>query len=59
MGENVLVGPASYSPDQMETAWMNSPTHRASILSGAFNQLGVGTAYSSDGRIRVCVDFGG
>ena len=37
MGENILVGPAGYSPDQMETAWMNSPTHRANILNGAFN----------------------
>jgi uncharacterized protein YkwD len=59
MGENILVGPAGYSPDQMETAWMNSPTHRANILSGEFNQVGVGTAYSSDGRMWVCVNFGG
>jgi uncharacterized protein YkwD len=59
MGENILVGPAGYSPDQMETAWMNSPTHRANILSGAFTQAGVGTAYSADGRMWVCVDFGG
>jgi uncharacterized protein YkwD len=59
MGENILVGPAGYSPDQMETAWMNSPAHRANILSGAFNQAGVGTAYSADGRMWVCVDFGG
>jgi len=59
MGENILVGPAGYSPDQMEAAWMNSPAHRANILSGAFNQVGVGTAYSADGRMWVCVDFGG
>ena len=39
MGENILVGPAGYSPDQMETAWMNSPTHRANILSGAFTKV--------------------
>ena len=59
MGENILVGPAGYSPDQMETAWMNSPSHRANIVSGAFTQAGVGTAYSADGRMWVCVDFGG
>ena len=38
---------------------MNSPTHRANILNGAFTQVGVGVAYSSDGRMWVCVDFGG
>jgi uncharacterized protein YkwD len=59
MGENILVGPGNFSPGQMETAWMNSPEHRANILNGAYTQVGVGIAYGADGRVWVCVDFGG
>jgi uncharacterized protein YkwD len=59
IGENLLEGPGGMSVGSMEAAWMNSPAHRANILSGAFSAAGVGTAYSSDGRIWVCVDFGG
>jgi len=59
MGENILVGPAGFSINQMETAWMNSPDHRANILNGAFTQIGVGIATSGDGRVWACVDFGG
>jgi uncharacterized protein YkwD len=59
MGENILSGPGDFSPGQMESAWMNSPSHRANILNGAYSQVGVGVAYSSDGRVWVCVDFGG
>ena len=33
--------------------------HRADILNGAFTAAGVGIAYSPDGRVWVCVDFGG
>lgn len=59
MGENILVGPGTFSTAEMESAWMNSPSHRANILNGNFTQAGVGIAYSSDGRVWVCVDFGG
>ena len=59
MGENILSGPGNFSPSEMQQAWMNSPSHRANILNGAFTQVGVGIAYSSDGRVWVCVDFGG
>ena len=59
MGENILDGPGSMSVGDMEVAWMNSSPHRANILSGAFSSAGVGIAYSSDGRVWVCVDFGG
>jgi uncharacterized protein YkwD len=38
---------------------MNSPEHRANILSGAYTAAGTGSAVSSDGRVWVCVDFGG
>ena len=59
MGENILSGPGDYTAAEMEVAWMNSPAHRANILNGAFTQVGVGIAFSSDGRVWVCVDFGG
>jgi uncharacterized protein YkwD len=59
IGENILDGPGGMSVGQMEAAWMNSPPHRQNILSGAFSAAGVGIAYSSDGQIWVCVDFGG
>jgi uncharacterized protein YkwD len=59
MGENILFGPANMTVQEMETAWMNSAPHRANILSAAFSRAGVGIAYSSDGRVWACVDFGG
>jgi uncharacterized protein YkwD len=59
MAENILVGPAGMSVDQMESAWMQSPSHRENILGGAYRAAGVGIAYSSDGRVWVAVDFGG
>ncbi len=59
MGENILVAPTGTSVAAMEQAWMNSPAHRANILSGAFTVAGVGLATSSDGRVWVTVDFGG
>ena len=59
VGENILVGPGGMSAGQMESAWMNSPAHRENIMNGAYSAAGVGMAYSSDGQIWVCVDFGG
>jgi uncharacterized protein YkwD len=59
MAENILVGPGGMSIGQMESAWMQSPGHRANILSGAYRAAGVGIAYGSDGRVWVAVDFGG
>jgi uncharacterized protein YkwD len=41
-GENLAVD-FSDSAD-VETAWMNSPTHRANILDGNFTQIGIATA---------------
>jgi uncharacterized protein YkwD len=59
IGENLLQGPGGMPAGQMEAAWMASPGHRNNILNGAFTTAGVGIASSSDGRIWVCVDFGG
>jgi uncharacterized protein YkwD len=59
IGENLLVGPASLTPSQMEAAWMGSDLHRAHILSPAFDAVGIATFLGGDGRLYVCVDFGG
>lgn len=39
-GENIAMG--QKSPEEVMTAWMNSPGHRANILSANFNYIGVG-----------------
>jgi uncharacterized protein YkwD len=42
-GENIAWGTLSLStPDAIVVSWMNSPEHRANILSGDFKELGVG-----------------
>jgi uncharacterized protein YkwD len=58
LGENILEGPASMSANDMHTAWMNSPDHRANILSGAYSSLGIGLAYAN-GQVWATEDFGG
>jgi uncharacterized protein YkwD len=59
VAENILSGPGSMSPAEMEAAWMASAGHRENILNGAYSAAGVGIAYSSDGRVWVAVEFGG
>ena len=58
LGENILVGPGSMSPNQVEGTFMSSGAHRANILSGAFNIVGVGYYRGPDGRLWVVQDFG-
>lgn len=59
LGENILRGPTSMTGDQMEDAWMNSPGHRANILSGAYRHLAIATTIGVDGRIYATTIFGG
>jgi uncharacterized protein YkwD len=59
LGENILVGPAGMPISQMESVWMNSPGHRANILSSNYNVVGLAFVNGSDGRLWVAVDFGG
>jgi len=54
VGENVGVGP---SVDAIETAFMNSPEHRANILDPDYTEIGIGTAVGKDGRLYVTQDF--
>jgi uncharacterized protein YkwD len=58
LGENILVGPQTMTADQMEDAWMNSPGHRANILSANFDSIGIALADSSDGRVWATQNFG-
>jgi uncharacterized protein YkwD len=59
IAENILDGPGGMSVGDMEAAWMASPPHHENIMSGTYTAAGVGTTYSSDGRVWVAVDFGG
>jgi len=59
LGENLLVGPANLSADQIVQAWMNSPPHRANILNPYFNVAGIGLTRDSHGQLWVCMDYGG
>ena len=47
-GENIAYG--QRSPQEVVTGWMNSPGHRANILNGSFNKIGIGV-YQSKGVI--------
>jgi uncharacterized protein YkwD len=45
VGENIAYGSGSRStPRAIGQAWMNSPGHRANILSGSFRAIGIGIA---------------
>lgn len=46
-GENIAMG--QRTPQEVVTAWMNSPGHRGNMLSTAFTQIGVGVAKSKTG----------
>lgn len=46
-GENIAMG--QRTPQEVMNAWMNSPGHRANILSPSFSQIGVGLAKNSNG----------
>lgn len=48
-GENIAKG--QKTPSEVMNSWMNSPGHRANILSPNFTELGVGVAKDSKGTI--------
>src|SRR5262249_43811450 len=55
-GENIAYG---YSDaNAVFQAWINSPGHRANILSTSYTQLGVSVAYTSDGVPYYAQEFG-
>jgi len=57
LGENIAAGQPG--PAQVVAAWMQSPGHRANILSPSFTQIGAGVALTDDGYKCYWVeDFG-
>ena len=46
-GENIAMG--QRTPQEVVTAWMNSPGHRSNILSPTYIQIGVGLAKDKNG----------
>ncbi len=58
-GENLAVN--FYDSQDVEDAWMNSPTHRANVLNDRFTQIGIATArglYQGREAIFVAEFFG-
>jgi uncharacterized protein YkwD len=62
VGENIAYGSGSRStPRSIGSAWMNSPPHRANILSGSFRSIGIGIASGTPvgrGGATYTTDFG-
>lgn len=56
LGENVAYGYASAAA--VVDAWMNSPGHRANILSTSYTQIGIAVAYSAHGLPYYTQFFG-
>ena len=54
VGENVGEGP---DVDDIATAFMQSPEHRANILDHDFTQIGVGVSVDKNGIVWVTEDF--
>lgn len=48
-GENIAYG--QRTPQEVVNAWMNSPGHRANILSQTYTEIGVGAAKKSNGTL--------
>lgn len=46
-GENIAYG--QKTPEEVMTAWMNSPGHRSNILNSNFTEIGVGVAKDKNG----------
>jgi len=57
-GENIAYGQKSPSEVMYSQAgWMNSPGHRANILSPSYTQIGVGVAKTSSGTFYWTQEF--
>jgi uncharacterized protein YkwD len=54
-GENVAAGQTT--PRDVMNAWMNSPGHRANILSSTFTDIGVAAVAGADGTIYWTMDL--
>jgi uncharacterized protein YkwD len=58
LGENLLMVPPGVNAWSAEDVWMGSGPHRANILNGGFNRVGVGVATDGAGRSWMVAEFG-
>ena len=52
-GENLMAGNAAVSPESVVAAWMNSPDHRANILSTNYTKLSVGFIFDQETKYKT------
>ena len=52
-GENLAAGNTAVSPETVVQTWMNSPTHRANILSDKFTKLAVGFVFDRNAQYKT------
>jgi hypothetical protein len=45
VGENLAVNLDTISPEEMVASWLNSPLHRANLLSSTYTEMGMGVSY--------------
>ena len=55
VGENIAMG--QHTTEEAVHDWMNSPGHRANILSSSYTQTGVAAYRTPDGTIYWCQQF--
>jgi uncharacterized protein YkwD len=58
LGENVLVAAPGTNAFGAEDMWMGSGPHRANILNGTFDHVGVGVKVDGSGRVWMVALFG-
>jgi uncharacterized protein YkwD len=58
LGENILRSECSRAAPEMVDAWLQSPSHRANVLSPMFGVVGVGVVCAPDGWAWVTMNFG-
>lgn len=57
-GENLALGPATLDPGTAVQMWLNSPPHRAALLSASYRTVGI-SLQSGSGAAIATTDFGG
>jgi uncharacterized protein YkwD len=58
LGENLAQGSPGMNAWAIEDMWMGSAGHRANILNGGFNRIGVGVRVDGAGRVWMVALFG-
>ena len=58
LGENLAMAGPGTNAWAIEDLWMSSAPHRANILNGGFNRIGVGVKVDGAGRVWMVALFG-